>query len=100
LVKTHPAVFVDPMLSENGLATVFVSKISQGEVGKFTVIDPLGDTLMFELYGEDADLFDLNPITGALSLISPFPGTTGCFDTDSVYELIVVVSDSAGAVRS
>lgn len=41
---------------------LFVSSFSQGEIGTFTVIDPLGDTLTFELYGEDADLFDLNPI--------------------------------------
>jgi len=75
--------------------TLFLSGFSQGPLVTITATDPdPSDTLQFNLLGEDADLFDLNPITGVLSLSQPVPGPTGSFDTDSVYELIVQVTDN------
>ncbi|MEM7060475.1 MAG: Ig-like domain-containing protein, partial [Pseudomonadota bacterium] len=79
--------------------TLFISEFSQGPIVTIEAIDPNNDALEFRLFGEDAALFDLNPVTGVLSLIQPVPGPTGSFDTDSIYELTVQVSDNAAPVE-
>ena len=92
-----PPRITDPVSQEPGIPPqIFISTFSQGELATVTAIDSPGDTLEFRLFGEDANLFDLNPVTGVLSLNQPVPGPTGSFDNDSIYELTVLVQDSAG----
>nr|WP_280637758.1 Ig-like domain-containing protein [Shimia sp. R9_3] len=61
--------------------------------------DPDGDMLAFGiLAGDDADLFEIDPISGELSFINQ-PDFDAPLDAglDNTYELIVGVSDLAGA---
>ena len=58
-------------------------------------LDP-GDSLIFSLFGEDAGLFNLNVITGEITLGQPLTDPRGSFDGDAEYELDVLVTDSQG----
>ncbi|MEM7058900.1 MAG: Ig-like domain-containing protein [Pseudomonadota bacterium] len=95
--ENPPPMFTNPTAPPSGgPATLFISSFSQGQIAVFEAVDTPDDTFSFRLFGEDADLFDINPITGVLSLDAPVPGIAGSFDTDSIYELTVLVEDSAG----
>ncbi|MEM9062531.1 MAG: Ig-like domain-containing protein, partial [Pseudomonadota bacterium] len=77
----------------------FLSTISQGVVTDVQAEDddiPNGDTLEFQLFGEDAALFDINSATGEISLDNPLTDPFGSFDGDAVYEIVVLVEDSTG----
>ncbi|MEM7060695.1 MAG: Ig-like domain-containing protein, partial [Pseudomonadota bacterium] len=92
----NEAPVIQPIFGQNPDedVTLFISEFSQGPIVTIEAIDPNSDTLEYQLFGEDAALFDLNPVTGVLSLIQPVPGITGSFDTDSIYELTVQVTDN------
>ena len=74
--------------------------ISNASVGVLTDVEaddldiPQGDTLVFSLFGEDADKFNINAATGEISVDAPLTDPLGSFDGDSIYEIIVVVEDS------
>ena len=48
-----------------GLPAVFVlTSLSQGVVGQVVALDPDGDTLEYQLFGEDIDIFSIDAATG------------------------------------
>jgi hypothetical protein len=75
------------------------------EIGGFvayrgTAIDPDGDALRFRLFGDDADRFTIDPISGVVRFrMPPDFDAPGDADGDNVYEIDVHVSDGAIGVR-
>ena len=71
------------------------------EVGTFTATDDdKGDTIAYSLQGDDADLFEINSATGALSFIdAPDYETPGSSaePKSNVYNVTIVATDNAGA---
>lgn len=87
-----PAVEFDPVLQ-------FITNASTGVLTDVNATDldlPMGDTLQFSLFGEDASNFSIDAATGEISLDAPLTDPLGSFDGDSIYEVIVVVEDSVG----
>ncbi|MEM7211851.1 MAG: Ig-like domain-containing protein [Pseudomonadota bacterium] len=77
----------------------FISNASSGVLTDVEATDldlPLGDTLEFSLFGEDAAQFSIDAATGEITLDQPLTDPLGSFDGDSIYEVIVVVEDSTG----
>lgn len=87
---------IDPVPTDVGPALLFFDAFAMGQLATFTALDLLDDTLSFRLFGEDADLLELDPATGVLSLEAPVPGIKRSFDTDRIEEVIVLVEDAAG----
>ena len=69
-------------------------------VATLKALDPEDDPLTFDIYGgDDADLFDIEPSTGAISFISP-PNVATPLDADrnNIFIIEVSVSDNTSTV--
>ncbi|MEM7732331.1 MAG: cadherin domain-containing protein, partial [Pseudomonadota bacterium] len=81
-----------------GPATVDVDENVTGVIADFDATDPdAGDSVNFSLMGNDAALFDIDPVTGELSFITPpdFENPADA-DGDNKYEVTVVGTDNGG----
>jgi Cadherin domain/RTX calcium-binding nonapeptide repeat (4 copies) len=87
-----------PVITSNGGGTSAVTSMAENTslVTTVTSVDPdLADTVTYSILGgADAGLFTINPVTGALSFITPpnFEVPTD-FDGNNIYEVIVRASD-------
>ncbi|MEL7279754.1 MAG: Hint domain-containing protein, partial [Pseudomonadota bacterium] len=81
-----------------GPATINVDENVTGVIGDFDATDPdAGDNVTFSLVGDDAALFDIDPVTGELSFINPPDFETPLdADGDNVYDVTVVGTDDGG----
>ena len=91
---------LDPVIVLTGLSGGQDQQGNPNPIGQITAFDPnVTDTLEFQLFGEDSNLFTIDSATGELFFADPT--TTGAtleeaFDGDRVYELDVLVSDGNG----
>ncbi len=94
-----PPIITGP-IAPPGFPAIFVlTSLSQGAVGTVTATDPDNDTLEFQLFGEDTNIFSIDSDSGVVSITDPqLTGRTlpTGFDGDRVYELDVLVSDGNG----
>ena len=94
-----PPQILAPLAPPGLPAVIVLTSLSQGVVGQVFAIDPDGDTLEYQLFGEDLGLFSIDGATGEISFSDP--ATTGQtlvpgFDGDRIYELDVLVLDGNG----
>ena len=71
-------------------------------VGKVTDVDALMETgedlpITFQLFGQDAPFFEIDAVTGEISLPTVLSGRRGSFDGDSLYQVTVLAETEAGA---
>jgi hypothetical protein len=81
-----------PSFQSDGNLSVYENQLF---VYEFNATDPNGDYLTYSiLYGDDANAFDLNESTGALSFISPRDyENPDDNNSDNIYEATIEVSD-------
>lgn len=99
-------VTVTPVDSAPNLAPFFLSTghlvltgLSAGIIAPIFAVDPDGDTLEFQLFGEDNDIFGIDQATGEIFFTDPqMTGATLplSFDGDRIYEVDVLVQDGHG----
>ncbi|MEL7256105.1 MAG: Hint domain-containing protein, partial [Pseudomonadota bacterium] len=81
-----------------GPGDVSVDEGASGVIADFDATDPdAGDNVTFSLTGDDAALFDIDPVTGELSFINaPDFDNPLDADGDNVYDVTVVGTDDGG----
>ncbi|MEM7238316.1 MAG: Ig-like domain-containing protein [Pseudomonadota bacterium] len=91
-----PPDILSPNVPDGEVARINITILTPIVVTTVFAIDPDGDQLTYELFGEDVDLFDIDPQTGELSRLFQITDTPQSFDNDFFYELDVRVTDEAG----
>jgi Cadherin domain/Putative Ig domain len=92
-------VSVEPVNDDVSAFSVVVNPLAEnsaGVVARFSVVDPdPGETFTYSLTGHGAELFDVDPLTGTVSLVA---GVS--YEDVAAFDLLLTVTDSSGHVKS
>ncbi|MEM7190402.1 MAG: cadherin repeat domain-containing protein, partial [Pseudomonadota bacterium] len=98
--ENSPPEITNPNVPDGEAARVNITILTPIVVTTISAQDPDipdGDQLTYELFGEDVDLFEIDPDTGAISRLFQINEVIPSFDGDFFYELDVRVTDLEGA---
>ncbi|MEM7213536.1 MAG: Ig-like domain-containing protein, partial [Pseudomonadota bacterium] len=88
-----PPIITSPITFPGFPAQIALTTETSGTFAAIGATDPDQDTLQFTIFGEDVDSFEIDALTGDLTILFDAATAPTSFDGDFIYELDVVVSD-------